>query len=858
MILLLISIAVVGLVLVFLLYLRLSAIDRAHSLKRHRSREEGLADLLTYAAGIDDGVVIGKNGALIAGWEYSGEDNGSMPDAQRDAQSVRLNQALARLGTGWMLHIDAVRVPVSVYSEPGLSHFPDRVSAAIDEERRAYFDQHGAAYASRFVLCVSYLPLAGGVKTLAEVIYDDDSPPRDASEDAKNTLALFERELASLESRLSSTFNLRRLGKRTEIAEDGREVVFDELLSHLQYCVTGIRQPIQLPKTPIYLDAVIGGQELWGGITPRIGRKFLQVVGIDGFPLESHAGILSALGELALDYRWSSRFIFLESWEALSHIEKFRRKWQGRVVPFLAQVLNFQTNNLDRYAESMVVDSDNAKTNISGGAVSAGYYTANLLFYDEDRARVEQAARNAEKAINNLGFTARIETINTMDAWLGSLPGHGVENVRRPLINTMNLADLLPVSSIWTGEDKAPCPFYPAASPPLFCAVTSGSTPFYGNLHVQDVGNTLVFGPIGTGKSTLLAFLASSFRRYQGMSIFSFDKGRSMLALCKAVGGAHYVIAGDDDQLAFCPLQYIESRPDRAWAVEWIDQILSLNGKPASPAQRNDIARSLEIMQGHEHRTMSAFCHTIQDAEVRAVLHEYTVAGGMGVLFDAEQDALTGLGAFTVFEIEELMNLGERYALPILWYLFRRIERTLDGQPAAIFLDEAWIMLGHEVFREKIRAWLKVMRKANCAVILATQSLSDAERSGILDVLDEGTSTKVFLPNVSARTEDAAALYRRFGLNEREIEIVAGATPKREYYFRSEKGRRLISLELGPLALAFLGVSDKDSVAELGKCSAKYGSGWIAEWLRRKGLSINEYLSTPDQKEEELTDAFRR
>jgi type IV secretion system protein TrbE len=143
-------------------------------------------------------------------------------------------------------------------------------------------------------------------------------------------------------------------------------------------------------------------------------------------------------------------------------------------------------------------------------------------------------------------------------------------------------------------------------------------------------------------------------------------------------------------------------------------------------------------------------------------------------------------------------------------------------------------------------------------LFLPLSSLSDAERSGILDVLDEGTSTKMFLPNVSARTEDAAALYRRFGLNEREIEIVAGATPKREYYFRSEKGRRLISLELGPLALAFLGVSDKDSVAELGKCSAEYGSGWIAEWLRRKGLSINEYLSMPDQKEEELTDAFRR
>jgi type IV secretion system protein TrbE len=183
------------------------------------------------------------------------------------------------------------------------------------------------------------------------------------------------------------------------------------------------------------------------------------------------------------------------------------------------------------------------------------------------------------------------------------------------------------------------------------------------------------------------------------------------------------------------------------------------------------------------------------------------------------------------------MNLGERYALPILWYLFRRIERSLHGQPAAILLDEAWLMLGHAVFREKIREWLKVMRKANCAVILATQSLSDAARSGILDVLDESCPTKVFLPNASARADDAAALYRRFGLNEREIEIIAGAIPKREYYFTSEKGRRLINLELGPMALAFLGVSDKDSVAEVQRCEAEYGDGWVDEWLVRKGLA---------------------
>ena len=91
---------------------------------------------------------------LIAGWEYRGEDNASVTDAERDVISVRLNQALARLGTGWMLHVDAVRFPANPYSARELSHFPDRVSLAIDEERRAFFDEPETAYESRFVVTV--------------------------------------------------------------------------------------------------------------------------------------------------------------------------------------------------------------------------------------------------------------------------------------------------------------------------------------------------------------------------------------------------------------------------------------------------------------------------------------------------------------------------------------------------------------------------------------------------------------------------------------------------------------------------------------------------------------------------------
>ena len=368
-------------VLVGILYTRLRAVDQTLQLKRHRSREAGLCDLLNYAAVVADGIVIGKNGVLIAGWEYTGDDNGSTTDTQRDVVSVRINQALARLGNGWMLHVDAVRSPVEVYSARGLSQFPDRVSAAIDEERRALFAQRGAVYESRFVLCVSYLPPAGAAKKLSEVIYDDDAPRRDEAAAVASTLGLFERELGALENRLSTGFKLRRLGARKEVTEDGREVVYDDLLSHLQFCVTGIRQPVQLPRAPIHLDAVLGGQELHGGVLPRIGRNYVQVVAIEGFPSDSCAGILSTLGELPIEYRWSTRYIFLESWEALSHIEHFRKKWKQQVIPFLAQVFNLKTDNINEDAAAMVSDASSAKLGISGGAVSAGYYTGNLLFF---------------------------------------------------------------------------------------------------------------------------------------------------------------------------------------------------------------------------------------------------------------------------------------------------------------------------------------------------------------------------------------------------------------------------------------------------------------------------------------------
>lgn len=838
-----ISIAVLGILLLGILALRIRAVNDEVGLKKFRSKAAGFSDLLNYAAMVDDGVIVGKNGSFTAAWLYQGEDNASSTDEQRARVSALINQALSGMGSGWMIHVDAVRRPAPNYSEQGHSHFPDPVSAAVDEERRRLFERLGTMYEGYFVFAVTYLPPLLAEKKFVDLMFDDDAVPANHTARTRALIDNFKRDCRNLESRLSVAVKMTRLQGRKVTNEDGSTVTHDDLLRWLQFCTTGLNHPVVLPRNPMYLDMLIGNQEMWKGITPKIGRKFVQVVSIDGFPLESTPGILTALGEQPCEYRWSSRFIFMDSHEALAHMEKFRKKWKQKIRGFFDQVFNTGSGSIDQDAVSMVSDAEAALADVNSGLVAQGYYTSVVILMDDNREKVETAALNVQKAIGRTGFGARIETLNTVDAFLGSLPSHGVENVRRPLINTMNLADFLPTSTIWTGANFAPCPLYPAGSPPLMHCVTQGSTPFRFNLHVRDLGHTLMFGPTRAGKSTHLGLIAMQFLRYENMSVYAFDKGMSMYPTTKAVGGTHFAVGGDDSKLAFCPLQFLETTGDRAWAMEWIDTILALNGVVTTPKQRKEIGNAIITMHENREKTLSDFSNIIQDESIRQALSQYVIGGLMGHLLDAETDGFN-LAKFTTIELEDLLGLGQKYALPVLLYLFRRIERSLVGQPAAIILDEAWIMLDHPVFRDKIRDWLKSFAKKNCLVLLATQSLSDVAKSGIFDVIVESTATKIYLANPDALNDDAMALYRRMGLNDRQIQILATAIRQRQYYCVSEAGRRLYELALGPLALAFVGATDLDSIAAIKNLEARYAEQWVHHWLASKNLNLNEFGGT--------------
>jgi type IV secretion system protein VirB4 len=815
------------------------------SLKQFRSKAKGIADELDWAALVDDGVVLNKNGTLMAGYFYQGPDIASSTGYERTFYAEQVNTALSRLGNGWATWHDAVRLPASDYPAREASHFADPISSFLDEERRQQFQKEGNHFESEYALIFYYTPPDAKQKAVQSLIWEGEDDTTEAYS-LNRVLISFRKQLDDIVDTLSAAVTLRPMKSYTVKDAYGEEHLQDELVNYLHFCLTGSNYPLNVPPGAAYLDAFVGGQPFIPGDTPKIGDNYIACVTIEGFPSKAYPNLLKVMEHLPIAYRWSTRMIYLDTHSGLAELRRYERKWKQKVKGFAAQVFKTQGGSINQDALDMSGEVNEAITKAQSGLVLYGYYTNTVVLMNESRQFLLENARWLTREVARQGFACRVETVNTPQAWHGSLPGHPMPNVRRPLLDTEQASYLIPLSSVWPGLDTNPCPFYPPNSPPLLYAATTGATPFRLNLHMDDLGHTLILGQSGAGKSVLLGTIAAAFKRYQDASITVFDKGYSMWALANATNGQHYDIAGDSSTLSFAPLTNIDTEADLGWALDWLEScyMLQTDRKP-SPRQHEEMYRALKLLQksGKTQRSLTDFFHTVQDEEIRLALSHYTVSGAMGYLLDAREDGLND-SVFTVFEMEELLNLGQKNVMPVLLYLFRRFEKSLKGQPALLILDEAWIMLGHPAFQAKIREWLKVLRKANCAVVMATQSISDLMKSGIFDVLAENCPTKIYLPNPNADEKGAPGYpnsyeyYSMLGLNDTEIQLIKTATPKKHYYYTSPLGRRLFDLGLGPAMLSFVAVSDKKTRAHLQALKAEHGDHWPWIWLEERGVKV--------------------
>ncbi|MGI6855047.1 conjugal transfer protein TrbE [Mesorhizobium sp. 1B3] len=793
------------------------------SLAEYRRTAARLADYLPWAALLGEGVVLNKDGSFQRSAKFRGPDLESAVAAELVAVAGRLNNAFRRLGSGWAIFVEAQRTEASTYP---VSRFPDPASALLDAERSADFEEAGSHFVSDYYLTFLWLPPAEDAARAESWLYEG----RETS--GVNPWELV-RGFVDRTGRVLSLLD--------GFMPECRWLGDSETLTYLHSTISTKRHRVRVPETPIYLDALLADQPLTGGLEPRLGDQHLRILTITGFPAATTPGILDDLNRLAFPYRWSSRAILMDKVDATKLLTKIRRQWFAKrksIAAILKEVMtNEQSALVDTDAANKALDADMALQELGADVAGMAYVTATITVWDDEARRADEKLRLVEKVIQSRDFSVMVETVNAVDAWLGSLPGHAYANVRQPPVSTLNLAHMVPSSAVWAGPERDDH----FGAPPLLYGRTEGSTPFRFSLHVGDVGHTLVIGPTGAGKSVLLALMVLQFRRYPGAQVFAFDFGGSIRAAALAMGGDWHDIGGrltegGEVSVSLQPLARIHHTMDRAWAADWIVAILTREGVPITPEAKEHIWTALTSLASApvEERTITGLSVLLQSNDLKLGLKPFCVGGPYGRLLDAEAETL-GDATVVAFETEGLLET--RAAPTVLAYLFHRIADRLDGRPTIIVIDEGWLALGDPAFAKQLGEWLVTLRKKNASVVFATQSLAQLEKSSIAPAVIESCPTRLLLPNERAIEPQITAIYRRFGLNDRQIEILARAMPKRDYYCQSRRGNRLFELGLSEVGLALCAASAKADQALIADILAEHGrDGFLDAWLRARGV----------------------
>lgn len=785
-------------------------------------RPRSLMDLVPWDVFVGEGLLLSADGALSAFFRYRGPDPASATEEELLGVGRTLVQALRPLGDGWMLHWDLHRVPAPSY--PGEGAFPDSFTRALDEERRRRYDGRRAHFLNEHHLTVTHHPGSGDRRAWAPPLRPDLDRGR-----LEGWVEDFEAALEELVGTLSAVLRVERLGTA-------------EGVRYLYRCLTFRRHPVQVPeREPYTLEHLLGAGDLFGGSELRFGETWIVPIRFTGFPDGVGPAALDFLHDLPLPFRATFRFLALDPFTARRAIKRKRARWntagiglrQGLAVLFGGS--GAKPAFTERFGPRMAADADDALLELETEESSAGYLTTTFFTASESREEAVSGAARLVKHLRNEGYPAAVEELNALEAYLGALPGQGRANVRRPLVTLSALSHLVPVTSVWAGEAGHPHPVL-AGEPPTVIAGTAGSTPFALSLAVGDVQHAVVIGPTGSGKSVLLNLLLAQFFRYPGAQVLSLDKGYSQYAWTVAAGGDHYNLTAEPEGGGhrFAPLAHLETATDRQRATEWLLALLEVAGLEATPALKRAVSRGLSDLAEAAVRSLGTFAVKVQSREVREALEPYVLEGPYAALFDAGSSPLRGGSRLTVLEMEHVLGLRDQAVVPLTLHLWDELERRLTGAPTLLAVEELGGYLHREVFARRIGQYLLELRKKNAGLVLVHQNvtglLDSPLRGAVLDV-----PTRIYLPNPSATEPALAEAYGSLGLNERQVEILARATPKRDYYVVTPRGSRLFQLDLSPAALSVLGLARPSARQVVEEARSAWGADWLPSYLRDLG-----------------------
>lgn len=792
-----------------------------------------------YAFIVSPSVCLLKSGALMATYQVEYPDLESSSASSIESLASLFNRSVMSLAQneGWAIFFDARRYKTKEYPA---GEFDNLAGWLIDQRRAENFHKYGEHFTTDYYISFVY-QLESDAESKTTALFFKNGGKQGAKNAAKKSKTLF------------TGNNLPEILKEVENFLDDVEKVMgtlatkiwchllddSELFTYIKSNVSLEKQNLIYPEgTFFFLDNFILDEDVRTSMPLKIGEYYAPVISVMDFPSKTYPGIFDRLNRTMTEFRWTTRFIPLSKETSAKEAEKYQKRMysarKSAATLFTELAANVEIDRENQGAMEMESEAGQIQADIAMGEYVLGYYTSNLMCWDRNLEKAKEKSRKLQQVVRSCGFTAMEETFNNVEAWCGMMAGNVYSNIRRPLISTRNMSNIIPLSSAWQGMLYNDFTLETSGSAvPLLTCSTSYGTPFFLNLNVRDVGHTFVFGPTGAGKSTLLALLMAQATKYKDSNIVCIDKQLSSRAFMVAAGGI-YVEPGKD-AVAFQPLSELKNpdecsesdyRESLMWCQQFIECLILQQNIEVTPQMSKAISETLVMLSTkdadmHDLTSFQGYVNYTNpetgDNTVRTALDPYCRGGAFGSIFDADKTTLN-LSKLMTIEMGSLMRLSEKAVAPALMYIFRYLEKLWtvphgEKQPLTfLFLDEAWLYLQHPVFAGFIQEWLRTLRKKKVFCIFATQEVSAASKSSLRDTIVQQCLTKIYLADESALS--LAESYKDFGLTDSEIVALSEATMKRDYYFKNPNGNRMFTLDLDDFQLALLS-SDQELLDNL-------------------------------------------
>ena len=570
-------------------------------------------------------------------------------------------------------------------------------------------------------------------------------------------------------------YGVRRLGK--DLAPGG---LLSEPLSFLYELINGERRPVALPQQSLgdYLPStrlVFGRESLHYRGAHQGKERFAAMISVKDYSPETTAGMLDNLLRLPFEYVLTQSFAFEGRQKAVEKLETTRRKFASAEdsVTLQAQLID-------------------AKDQVQAGLIAFGRHHLTMQVISESVEGLDQNISKAVTAFTNTGIITVREDLNLEAAFWAQLPGNFSYIARTAGISTLNFAALASLHNYPYGRETGN---YWGDSVTTF--ETAAGTPYHFNFHVNDLGNFTCIGPSGSGKTVLLGFLLSQAQKFKPKCIF-FDKDRGAEILIRAIDGTYGLIE-PGVPTGFNPLQLPNTEENRAFLLDWIKSLLA---RPTSSDEDKILVKAIQenFKQGKDAQNLHIFSELVlgqsRDERLGKDLEKWHSGGEHAWLFDNIDDTLDLNSRVIAFDLTSILDAPEIRTATLL-YMFHRVRMALDGSKALIFIDEGWKALDDPVFANKIKDWLKTIRKMNGVIGFGSQSASDAANSSIADSLIEQCPTQIFMPNSKAKEADYMGA---FSLTEAEFRVVRESpVGSRQFLIKQGSASAVAKLDLAGL-----------------------------------------------------------